>query len=445
MFWNYHEWQNAFIIQLIAIIVTIVFGKKNHIRDTDLFLIISLFSPVALLLISAGARGAIFLSDFAAVYLLFRRGNAIIKHRAILLVFLLYILWPIISTLISNVYDLISGTNVSYDTKVLLIQSVRYFLYFILFAKLISRSYYDVEYLIGLYRTASVMIFFIFSAILLGYLNLIKVDAWNELIKFEGEHSIGKGGMFLYRGGVGTLGVISLPIVYLALIQGRRLHKYFLGLLILIIFLTVLYSGSRQGIIFFSLSFILSVILFKQYKHTLPTIIVGIIIVILLLPQFNVIRENSEWVKKRYDVFMNENYGIKDEIIRRNYGIIEANRLKKNHLFKISGVGLGGNIHHTESDYYDSYSYFGIIGIFFYSLFIFYSALRIYKNRKMTESMVEKQILTVSFIIAITMPLFGFQQWYLMTYSSVNSTNCYLILFLLSVGISSYIPIDLDT
>src|SRR5450759_4072754 len=100
MFWQYKEWSNAFLVQLFAIIIAVIIGKKNHVKNSDIFLAVSLVSPVALFLVSPGVAGAIFLSDFAAIFLLFRQGNPIKKKGLIILAFVLYLLWPIISTLI---------------------------------------------------------------------------------------------------------------------------------------------------------------------------------------------------------------------------------------------------------------------------------------------------------------------------------------------------------
>jgi len=435
MFWRYEEWGNAIAIQMIAIIIAIIMGKKNQIKNADLFLIISLFSPVAIFKLSAGVPGAVFLIDIASLYLLFRKHSPFRNKPLIILAFILYLLWPIISTLISNILAAFSKAVISYDIKVGLIQTMRYFLYFILFAKLTSKPRLEPDYMIKLLRVASIMIFFIFIAILLGYFNIIKVDAWNELSKSEYRNTLGEGGMFLYRGGIGTLGAISIPIIYFCFIHGTRFYKYFTVSIILVIFSVVILSGSRQGVVFSFITFTLSILLFKQYKNALKIAFVGIILV-SLLPKNETFYETSKWINIRYQLFFDKNTDLADEVRNRNTAINEAKKVNKPLLLKITGVGLGGHIHHTDSDYYDTYSYFGSIGIFFYILFVFYSGYKIIIRWKGASEIQTKQIFTISLILAIVGPLMGFQQWYIMTYTSTNAVNVYLILFFTSLAVS---------
>ena len=363
MFWHYTEWTNAFLIQLVAILVAFLFGKKNKVESKDLFLAISLVSPVALFLVSAGVAGAIFLSDIAAIYLLFRRNNPIKINRINVFAFVLFILWPIISTMLSNAYSTIVLGDNNFDVKIFPIQTFRYFLYFILFAKISSNTFYEPSYLMKIFKVQSIMLLFIFTAILLGFFNIMKIDAWNELIKDKQLGLLGVGGsMFLYRGGVGTLSAISIPLIYLCFIQGSGIYKYLMAILIIIVFSTVLFSGSRQGITFTFLAFVFSIILFKQFKNAIQITIIGTFIIFLLM-QNDAIRETSDWVFSRYDILLDTNIDLTNEIGSRNFSMYDANKQNTELIYKLSGKGLGGKIYPTESDYYNTYSYFGIIGL----------------------------------------------------------------------------------
>jgi hypothetical protein len=396
-----------------------------------------LVSPVALFSVSAGVAGAMFLSDLVAIYLLFREQNSIRRTTVVVLAFILYLAWPILSTLFSIIYSPYSSKIIGFDSSILTIQFLRYFLYFILFAKLVSRPFKDSSYIIKLFMVQSVMIFFVFTAILLGYLLIIKVDAWNALIKNDlvGE-SLGIGGMFLYRGGVGAFGTISIVIIYFCFFFSKGYYKYLMALLIFIILIAVLFSGSRQGITLSILSLLLSLLLFKQYQKTFHFLIIGSVLIFTVL-QNDDIRNTSEWVFNRYDILLNDNIEIYDVVKERNFSLDIAKKQKKDSFYEINGFGLGGPISPTESDYYNTYSYFGVIGSIIYYIFIFYCAFKIYLNWQSTRDRILKNIFLISFIIALIMPVYGFQQWYIMTYGSNNAMNIYLILFILSIALRS--------
>lgn len=435
MFWNYGEWTNAFLIQFFAIIVAFVVGRKNQVKNSDIFLAISLVSPVALFNVSAGVAGSIFLSDLAAIYLLLRENNSIKKTKILALAFILYLAWPILSTLFSIIYAPYSTEIIGFDSKILIIQIVRYFLYFILLVKLVSKPINDSAYILKLFKVQSVMLFFIFTAILLGYFGIIKVDAWNELIQEDFyDSTLGKGGMFLYRGGIGTLGTISIPIIYYCFLSGKGFYKYLMEFLIFIILTAVLFSGSRQGITLSLLSLLLSMFLFKQYKNATQILIVGFVLFFFAM-QNDSIRKTSEWVFNRYEILLSDKIDLGEEVKERNFSLDIAKKQKKDSFYEINGFGLGGPISPTESDYYNTYSYFGLIGSIIYYIFIFYCATKIYLNWQSAPDIIMKNIFLISFIIALIMPLYGFQQWYIMTYGSVNSLNVYLILFILSLGL----------
>lgn len=433
MFWNYEEWTNAFLIQFFAIIVAFVIGRKNQVKNFDTILVISLVSPVALFNISSGVAGAVFLSDFIAIYLLFQ-GHTIKKTNLVVLAFILYLVWPILSTLFSIIYEPYSIGIVGLDNKILAIQFLRYLLYFILLVKLVSRPFVDVTYISKLFKVQSLMIFFVFTAILLGYLGIIKVDAWNELIGQDfGENNLGKGGMYLYRGAVGTLSTIVIPIIYFCFLSGKGFYKFLMMLLIFIILATVLFSGSRQGIFLSLLSLLLSMFLFRQYQKAFQLSILGFVLIFFAL-QNETIGKTSEWVFNRYEILLSDNNGIGEEVKERNFSLDIAKKQKKDSFYEINGYGLGGAISSTESDYYNTYSYFGVIGSIIYYIFILYCVNKIYINWRNAKEEIVKNIFLISLLIALIIPLYGFQQWYIMTYGSNNAMNIYLILFILSLG-----------
>ncbi|TDD76995.1 hypothetical protein [Flavobacterium caseinilyticum] len=435
MFWNYLEWTNAFFIQFFAIIVAVIVGKKNEIKNHDIFLAISLVSPVAIFTVSAGVAGAIFLSDLAAIYLLFRENNPIKKIKVVVLAFFLYLAWPLISTFLAVLYAPFSTEIIDFDSKILIIQLVRYFLYFILLAKLVSKPFTDTTYILKLFKVQSIMLFFIFTAILLGYLGLIKVDAWNELADIDlSDSDLGKGGMYLYRGGVGTLATISIPIVYYCFFSAKGFYKYLMIFLIFIIITATLFSGSRQGITLSFLSLLLSLLLFKQFKKAIQISVIGFVFSLFVL-QNDSISKTSDWVINRYEILLNDNINFGDEVKERNWAIDNAEKQKKDLFHEINGYGLGGGIIPTESDYYNSYSYFGAIGSIIYYFFILYCAFKIYRNWKNAYDRSIKNIFLISLIIALIMPLYGFQQWYIMTFGSHNAMNIYLILFILTLAL----------
>jgi len=435
MFWQYQEWNNAFLIQLVAIIVAVVYGKMNNVKNSDLFIAISLVSPVAILLVSSGVAGAVFLSDFAAIFLLFRGNRKIKKSTAVLLAFLLFLVWPILSTPISNIYGIITNGKLNFEnSKIFIIQLIRYFLYFILFAKLASTRYNNPTYIVKLIKIQSVMIIFIFTAILLGYFNIIKVDPWNVLIKYENEGTIGKGGMFLYRGGVGALSVISIPIIFFCSVQSKGFYKYFLTTFLLVILITVLFSGSRQGILLSIISLFLTFIIFKQKKIALIFLVIGTAIIALLL-QVDVIKETLDWIIARYGSLFDKDFNLGGEINQRNFLANEGFISHNNGLFyDFFGSGLGGQIYLTESDYYNTYLYFGIIGMMFYFSFVIYMLLSIFKQWTKTNDLISKQILSIMMVLIIIAPFLGIQQWFIMTYGSANSMIVYLFLYYITLG-----------
>lgn len=435
MFWNYIEWTNAFLVQFFAIIVAFIVGKKNEVKNHDIFLAISLVSPVALFTVSAGVAGAIFLSDLAAIYLLFRENNPIKKMKLVVLAFFLYLAWPIISTFLSTLYAPSSTEIIDFDSKILIIQSIRYFLYFIVLAKLVSKPFNDAAYILKLFKVQSIMIFFIFTAILLGYFGVINVDAWNELAEIDfSESTLGKGGMFLYRGGIGTLATISIPIIYYCFFSSKGFYKYLMMFLIFIIITAALFSGSRQGITLSILSLLLSLLLFKQFSKAVQISVVGFAFSFFVL-QNDSFGKTSEWVINRYEILLNNKINLGDEVKERNWAIDNAEKQKKDFFYDINGYGLGGGIVPTESDYYNTYSYFGAIGSIIYYIFILYCAFKIYRNWKNEEDRKIKNIFLISLIIALIMPVYGFQQWYIMTYGAHNAMNIYLILFILTLAL----------
>ena len=435
MFWNYIEWTNAFFLQFFSIIVAVIVGKKNEIKNHDIFLAISLVSPVAIFTVSAGVAGAIFLSDLAAIYLLFRENNPIKKIKLVVLAFFLYLAWPLISTFLAVLYAPSSTEIIDFDGKILIIQLVRYFLYFILLAKLVSKPFTDTTYILKLFKVQSIMLFFIFSAILLGYLGLIKVDAWNELADIDlSDSDLGKGGMYLYRGGVGTLATISIPIIYDCFFSAKGFYKYLMIFLIFIIITATLFSGSRQGITLSLLSLLLSLLFFKQFKKAIQISVIGFVFFLFVL-QNDSISKTSDWVVTRYEILLNGKINLGDEVKERNWAIDDAEKEKKDLFHEINGYGLGGGIVPTESDYYNTYSYFGAIGSVIYYLFILYCAFKIYSNWKNAYDRGIKNIFLISLIISLIMPLYGFQQWYIMTFGSHNAMNIYLILFILTLAL----------
>jgi hypothetical protein len=444
MFWNYEEWINAFIIQFFAIIISFIVGKKNKIENSDIFLVVSLVCPVAIFNISAGVAGAVFLSDLVAIYLLFQKNNPIKITKFILLAFVLYIVWPFMSTFLSLIYLPFTSEIVNFQIKIFSIQFIRYFLYFSLLAKFVSKPFVSTEYVIKLFKVQSIVILFVFTAILLGYLGVIKVDPWNVLINYEQEMSLGKGGMFLYRGGVGAFGTISIVLVYFCYINGKGFYKYLMSLLIYIILVAVLFSGSRQGITVSVIALLLSLLLFKQYKKAIQILFTGFLLILLLL-QNDSIREASDWVFVRYSILLDHSTDVGGEIGSRNSAVDEAKMKVKGIFYDINGYGIGSDIVPTESDYYNTYSYFGIIGLIIYIIFILYCIFKIYINWKNTTDAKMKNIFLISLIIASIMPLYGFQQWYVMTYGSANSMNVYLILFILSLGLQKKNIINYDS
>ncbi len=438
MFWNYVEWTNAFLVQFFAIIVAFVVGKKEQVKNPDIILAISLVSPVALLNVSAGVSGAIFLSDLVAIFLLFRQHNSFRRTGVVVLAFILYLGWPFLSTLFSIIYSPFSSISVSIDPKILGIHFFRYLLYFILFIKLLSKPFTDPIYILKLFKIQSIMIFFVFTTILFGYLGIIKVDAWNELIgvDFYGIN-FGKGGMYLYRGGVGTFATIATPIIYYSYCSSKGFYKYLMEFLIFIILVAVLFSGSRQGMLFTTLALLFSMFLFRQYRKAFQVLILGFVLLFLSV-QNEAISEASEWVLNRYEIFLGDEVDLGGEVEERNVTLDIAKKQVKDFFYEINGFGLGGSISPTESDYYNTYSYFGVIGSIVYYLFIFYCAIKIYINWKNRSDSSMKNILLISLLISVIMPLYGLQQWYIMTWSSTNTMNIYLILFILSIALNNY-------
>ena len=174
--------------------------------------------------------------------------------------------------------------------------------------------------------------------------------------------------------------------------------------------------------------------LFKQYSKALQVVIPGFFLVFFAL-QNNAIRETSEWVLNRYGILLSSDVDFRSEIEERNLSIHNGQKQNKDLFFQINGFGLGGPITPTESDFYNTYSYFGVIGSSVYYLFIVYCAIKIYLNWKYNFDPAIKDIGSISFLISVIMPLYGLQQWYIMTYGSNNAVNNYFILFILAIAL----------
>ncbi|MBP6757361.1 MAG: hypothetical protein KA210_14560, partial [Bacteroidia bacterium] len=340
-----------------------------------------------------------------------------------------------LSTLFSIIYAPYSSGIIDFESKILAIQFLRYVLFFTLLVKLASKPFMDSAYILKLFKVQSVMLSFVFTAILLGYLGVVKVDAWNELIEVDFEGSIiGIGGMFLYRGGIGTLSTISIPIIYYCFISSKGFYKYLMEFLIFIILIVVILSGSRQGTSFSLLSLLLSMFLFNQNKKAFQIFAVGFVVFFIVM-QNDSIRDTSEWVLKRYEILLSDKIDLGDEVKNRNFALDFAVKQKKDFFYEIIGYGLGGPISPTESDYYNTFSYFGIIGSIIYYFFILYCIIKIYINRINTKDVIMKNIFSIPLILSVVIPFYGFQQWYIMTYGSINSMNIYLLLFLFSIAL----------
>lgn len=430
MFWRYQEWFNAFVVQFIIIIVLFIIGKLWKIKTFDLLMAIFLICPVAIFSVSPGVAGAIFLSDFMAILLLFKYKN-MLWTKLTFIAFLLYILWPIFATLLAS--SPVNTLVVNYDLKALSIHFSRFILFFAFFTKIISRPLNNFEDLYKLFKIQAIGISLIFVFIFLSYMGFISLDAWNELKIIENDSSIGMGSMFLYRGGIGTYATISIPILYVVFVKEKNIYKILILVSILIIFASIILSGSRQGVLFSIISLLLAVIFFLDIKSVFKFIIVGGILVFFVLPRMSsTIIIDQEWATNRYSIFFNDETNLDEVLDERNTAIKVADESQKS-LGPIFGNGLGSAIVTTESDYYNTYLYFGIIGLFIYIVFIVYTLVVLFKNWILINN-IYKKILSLSLICSIVMPLYGFQQWYIMTFGSHNAVNAYYILFILGIG-----------
>jgi hypothetical protein len=242
--------------------------------------------------------------------------------------------------------------------------------------------------------------------------------------------------MFLYRGGVGTFGAISIPIIFYLYINARGLYKYLLSILIFIILCCILFSGSRQGISIAIISIIASLIVFKKSGKTSQVFVLGAILILLALQSESFLK-TSEWVLGRYEILISDDVDIKSEVYDRNYSLVGNINKTSDLVNDIIGHGMGVEINSTESDFYNTYLYFGFVGLAIYLYFILYCMYKAYINWKKTKIIQEKNIFSIPLLTSILIPLFGFQQWYIMTFGSSNSMNVYLILFILSIVLQS--------
>ncbi len=438
MFWNYTEWRIAFFIQIIGIIIAFIFGKKLKVNNFYIFFAIALVSPVALFNISSGVAGSVFLSDIAALLITLKnRRNLFTNKKISFLTILLFVIWPISSTIFSILYSPFSNNLDFWNPQVFALQCTRYFLFAFLLISLTSQITLKLKDLQNIFKVQSVLILFVFTSILLGYFGILKVDAWNELIGITFDDSnLGKGGMFLYRGGVGTFGAISIPIIFYLYINARGLYKYLLSILIFIILCCILFSGSRQGISIAIISIIASLIVFKKSGKTSQVFVLGAILILLALQSESFLK-TSEWVLGRYEILISDDVDIKSEVYDRNYSLVGNINKTSDLVNDIIGHGMGVEINSTESDFYNTYLYFGFVGLAIYLYFILYCMYKAYINWKKTKIIQEKNIFSIPLLTSILIPLFGFQQWYIMTFGSSNSMNVYLILFILSIVLQS--------
>ncbi len=434
MFWSNSQWQLAFFIQLILVLVVFLFKNKFQLSISMIFLAISVVTPVPLLLVSKGVSGAVFISDLFAIYLFFRRDIGYSKQLICKIAFFLLIAWPLISRILIDVYSLSIYGDINFDYKIFLIQIVRHILFYVFFSKLVFLAENNLIGFSTIFKIQSFILFGIFLSILINYTGLIDVDAWNSLIEHHQFDLLGKGGMFLYRGEIGSFGTVSLIIIYNLYINFSNNRLYYL-ILIIIILLTIIFSGSRQGLVLSFFSIILTTVFNKKYKKLFSLITTSCIFfyVISEITNFGLV---LTWITKRFDLFLKIN-DVYSATIDRNYEKFKfASKVKQDFYYKIFGNGLGSQISTTESDYVNSFYYFGIIGIFLYVLFIWKSNIDTFRYTKIEFN---KHGL-LPFIVSLIMPLFGIQQWYLLTFGSNNSLVVYFVLFIFSIAYSNSEP-----
>jgi hypothetical protein len=430
MFWNYDEWRLAFLIQLFIVFIVFLFRKKFKLSYFIFFLAISLVTPVPLFLVSKGVSGAVFFSDIFALYLLFRKDLTYSNHLICKVGLFLFVLWPISSSILSNVYYITFYGYINIDNKIFFIQFSRYLLFYVFFSKIVSIVEKKKIDFSNIFNIQYFVIFGIFLSILINYFGIINVDAWGSLIKYEQIGYLGRGGMFMYRGEIGAFGTICLIIFYNQY-NFSKLNSFYNLVFLSIIVFTIILSGSRQGIIFSFFTLLIICIIQKKYIKFVSFFLFIIIFsfAIIQIFELNVI---VSWFIKRFGIIFNFSETYESTLIRNDEKIRLSKKLEKDLFFKFFGRGIGNKIPSTESDYVNSFYYFGLIGISVY-LFFLYRSLKdafIFVNDNNFTSTYKY----LPLIVSIIMPLFGFQQWYILTYGSNNTLVVYYTLFILSIS-----------
>jgi len=179
----------------------------------------------------------------------------------------------------------------------------------------------------------------------------------------------------------------------------------------------IVLSGSRQGLFVFILVFLAYFSTHFKFKYLLLALVISFIVLsgIKFLAEY---LELDKWTLERYSIVTKNSDLLNDEIADRNADISQYNFL---------GAGLGGRINSTESDYINTFLYFGIGGILLYLYFIFATVAR--AVNKLSKSIInENEGIIVPIVFIFIFPLFGIQQWFIMTTGAHNSVMAYIAL-----------------
>ena len=421
---NSNIWGTTLFVQfLILITIFIIFRKRINLQL--LIVLLLAISSVPLMMMKNGIDSTLFLFDFIPI-VIFQNTKirlAFKKSKFIRFTLFVFIFYPILITCFSLIFD----TN-EIDLSKVFLQLYRYLTLFIILCFVLTntiriKKFHDEIINLIIFNSFLVSLFLI-----LNFNDIINLDLWWNLKKYEvyeNHTNIGKGGMFYYRASMACFVLTSLVFnIYKFDVTKNSKEKFFIILNLLILFIVLLYSGSKQGL-FFAL-----LVPFLYYRSI--NVIKPLLLTIICLTSFYFFVDDLDFTVKLKD-YINQrfieyfeyssNRGIENTLVGRNQQLLKFNNYFDNTLFIVFGRGMGGKILKTESELINVLGFFGIFGLMTYI---------IWWIKLISKSMVFRKfkfyfpLILIAFLLTI-------QQWSLFTWYPDNANNNIIIMLFIGI------------
>lgn len=398
----------AFSIQLISIfLVMAVIGRACSARKL-LMLSTALVTPVPVASLTAGVGGLVFIGDLVGLYfavMLLRGGGARFSSvRSIYLLTLwaaiLLIGMPLLSTLLAF------GVGSGGDIRFALLGVVRGVLYWCTFRFFLERADLngsDSQWVVR----ASVTVFFIYALVGVGQFYFgYNLDYWNAIRSLDGavsEDGFGGGFMGMYRGAVGAWAAAILCIAPPAFIKRASMAQSLLLLptVVMVILVSSLLVGSRQGVVIGLLGFILGWMSCfgrsatqLQVRRAIGSMAVLCFLFLSAISLFNAYLESSDvldWLVLRFGVLLDSNTAFSEATSRDDRVAEIFEKIVSNPLLFIFGVSelsitseFSDNLYsliYVDSEILWTLQRIGWVGACIYALFYIKLFLLLYGRR----------------------------------------------------------------